>query len=71
MQSAAPGRHRAPDTRPIGPLTLDEHVAELGRDRPNAITDPDVVRAIRLRVEADAAGRGAWRRVLRKIRAGR
>lgn len=35
------------------------------------VTDPETIAAIRRRVEAGASGRGAWRRVLRRIRAGR
>lgn len=35
------------------------------------VTDPAEVAAIRRRVEAHAAGRGAWRRALRRIRSGR
>lgn len=35
------------------------------------IRDPQEIAAIRRRVQAEAAGRGAWRRVLRRIRRGR
>lgn len=34
------------------------------------VTDPAEIAAIRRRVEAHAAGRGAWRRALRRIRGG-
>ena len=35
------------------------------------VTDPDEIAAIRRRIEAHTESRGAWRRVLRRIRAGR
>lgn len=53
------------------PLDCDDRGDYPTRLRGGVVTDPAEIAAIRKRVQASAAGRGAWRRVAARIRRGR